>query len=47
VPLGWLGNELFELKGMFVGLVCANALTALIAWFSMIRYQKRLAAQIS
>lgn len=47
VPLGWLGNELFELKGMFVGLVCANALTALIAWFSMIRYQKRLAPQIS
>lgn len=42
VPFGWLGNELFELKGMFVGLVCANALTALIAWFWMIRYQQRL-----
>lgn len=45
VPFGWLGNELFELKGMFVGLVCANALTALIAWFWMIRYQQRLAEQ--
>jgi len=43
VPLGWLGNHLFELKGMFVALVCANALTALFAWFWMIRFQRRLA----
>lgn len=43
VPLGWLGNELFELKGMFVALVCANALTALFAWFWSVKFQKRLA----
>ena len=43
VPLGWLGNTLFELKGMFVALVCANALTALFAWFWTIKYQSRLA----
>lgn len=43
VPLGWLGNHLFELKGMFIALVCANALTALFAWFWMIRFQRRLA----
>lgn len=42
VPLGYLGNHLFDLKGMFVALVVANACTALVAWFGMVRYQTRL-----
>lgn len=42
VPLGWLGNYLFDLKGMFVALVVANALTALFAWFWMLKVQNRL-----
>ncbi len=46
VPLGWLGNHLFELKGMFVALVVANALTALFAWFWMLRVQGRLIEDI-
>lgn len=31
VPLAWLGNYLYDLKGMFIALVIANALTALMA----------------
>jgi len=46
VPLGWLGNHLFELKGMFVALVVANALTALFAWFWMLRVQGRLIQEV-
>ena len=46
VPLGWLGNHLFELKGMFVALVVANALTALFAWFWMLRVQGRLIREV-
>ena len=46
VPLGWLGNHLFELKGMFVALVVANALTALFAWFWMLRVQGRLIEEV-
>lgn len=46
VPLGWLGNHLFELKGMFIALVCANALTALFAWFWMLRVQGRLLHEV-
>lgn len=46
VPLGWLGNHLFDLKGMFVALVVANALTALFAWFWMLRVQGRLIEDI-
>ena len=42
VPLGWLGSQMFELKGMFVGLVVANALTAALAWFWVLRTLKRL-----
>jgi len=47
VPLGWLGNHFFDLTGMFVALVCANALTALFAWFWMLRVQQRLARDIN
>ncbi|WP_370278007.1 MATE family efflux transporter [Pontibacterium sp.] len=42
VPLGWLGSELYGLQGMFGGLVIANALTALTAWFWMRRHLARL-----
>ena len=42
LPLGWLGNHLFDLKGLFIGLVIANALTALFAWFWMLNSLKRL-----
>ncbi|WP_228050704.1 MATE family efflux transporter [Pontibacterium sinense] len=45
VPLGWLGSHFFGLQGMFGGLVIANALTALTAWFWMRRHLKRLADQ--
>ena len=42
IPLGWLGSTLFDLKGLFIGLVVANALTAIFAWFWMIRTLKRV-----
>ncbi len=42
VPLGWIGSHFFDLKGMFVALVVANACTALVAWFGMIRFQNKL-----
>ncbi|WP_235263567.1 MATE family efflux transporter [Nitrincola sp. A-D6] len=32
LPLGWLGNQLFGLEGLFSALVLANILTAIIAW---------------
>ncbi|MGB0467827.1 MAG: MATE family efflux transporter [Pontibacterium sp.] len=44
VPLGWLGAHFFDLKGMFAGLVLANALTALVAWLWMRRHLRRLQA---
>ncbi|WP_236014192.1 MATE family efflux transporter [Marinobacterium alkalitolerans] len=43
VPLGWLGNHFFGLTGMFVALVCANAVTAMVASFWVRRYLKTLA----
>ena len=43
VPLGWLGNHFFGLTGMFVALVCANAITALVASIWMRRYLAKLA----
>ena len=46
LPLGWLGNYLFDLKGLFVGLVIANALTALFAWFWMIKSLKHLSLNL-
>ena len=42
IPLGWLGSTLFDLKGLFIGLVVANALTAIFAWFWMIRTLNRV-----
>lgn len=42
VPLAWLGNYWFELKGMFVALVIANALTALMASVWIRSYLKKL-----
>lgn len=42
VPLGWLGNHFFGLTGMFMALVCANAITALVASIWMRRYLKTL-----
>lgn len=35
LPLGWLGNLLFGLPGLFTALVMANVLTAMIAWVWM------------
>lgn len=35
LPLGWLGNQLFGLEGLFSALVLANILTAIIAWVWM------------
>lgn len=37
LPLGWLGNLLFGLPGLFTALVIANVLTAMIAWVWMRR----------
>ena len=37
LPLGWLGNYLFGLEGLFVALVVANVMTAIIAWMWMRR----------
>ncbi len=37
LPLGWLGNHLFGLHGLFTALVIANVLTAMIAWVWMRR----------
>jgi len=47
VPLGWLGNLLFGLTGMFVALVIANAITALVAHFWVRRYLRALDAESS
>lgn len=44
VPLGWLGNTLFGLTGMFSALVLANAITALTARLWVRRYLHRLEA---
>lgn len=45
VPLGWLGNHLFGLTGMFCALVVANAITAAVASSWMRRYLRRLAGE--
>jgi len=45
VPLGWLGSTLYGLTGMFVALVLANAMTALVARFWMKRYLRALSAK--
>lgn len=42
VPLGWLGNHFFGLSGMFAALVCANAITAIMASTWVKRYLKTL-----
>lgn len=42
LPLGWLGNHLFGLEGLFSALVLANLLTAVIAWWWMRRHLARL-----
>lgn len=42
VPLAWLGAELYDLTGMFAGLVLANALVAGFAWWQIRRYLQRL-----
>jgi Na+-driven multidrug efflux pump len=45
VPLGWLGNLLFGLTGMFVALVIANAVTAMVARYWVLRYLRTLDAE--
>ncbi len=45
VPLGWLGNLLFGLTGMFVALVIANAITAMVARYWVLRYLRTLDAE--
>ncbi|MBA4501325.1 MATE family efflux transporter [Marinobacterium marinum] len=42
VPLGWLGNQLFGLTGMFCALVVANAITAVVASSWVKRYLQAL-----
>lgn len=42
IPFGWIGNYFYDLTGMFVALVLANACTALVSWFWMVRYQTKL-----
>jgi len=44
VPFGWAGSELADLQGMFAGLVLANVVIAIIAWYWMKRHLGRLSA---
>lgn len=42
VPLGWLGSQMWGLEGMFAGLVLANVLVAVLAYYWMRRHLVRL-----